>query len=61
MDQSLPKAVASDAAFEKEVEQTLVQIRALQMTLQSDREEIRILQTETRAIIDDVFSMLKAA
>lgn len=61
MNQSIPNNLTGDAALEAEVEQMLTQLKALQSQMKNDREEILALQSETRAILDDVFFALKAA
>lgn len=61
MNQSIPNNLTGDAALEAEVELLLSQTRALQSQMKDDREEIQALQKETRAILDDVFSSLRAA
>ncbi len=61
MNQSIPNNLSGDAALEAEVELLLAQTKVLQSQMKDDREEIQTLQNETRAILDDVFSMLRAA
>ena len=61
MNQSIPNNLTGDAALEAEVELLLAQTQVLQSQMKADREEIQTLQSETRAILDDVFSSLRAA
>jgi len=61
MNQSIPNNLSGDATLEAEVELLLAQTKVLQSQMEDDREEIQTLQNETRAILDDVFSMLRAA
>jgi peptidoglycan hydrolase CwlO-like protein len=61
MNQSIPSNLTGEAALEAEVEQMLTQLKALQSQIKNDREKILTLQSETRAILDNVFSVLKAA
>ncbi len=56
MNQSIPSNLTGDAALEAEVEQMLTQLKALQSQMGNDCEEILALQSETRAILDNVFS-----
>jgi len=53
---------ADDAsAHEALVEHYITEMKRLQQQMADDREEIIILQLETRAILDDVMVTLKAA
>ncbi len=61
MNQSIPNNLSGDAALEAEVELLLAQTKVLQSQMKDDHEEIQTLQNETRAILDDVFSMIRAA
>ena len=52
---------ADDAAHEALVDQYISGIKQLHEQMADDRQEILMLQSETRAILDDVMTTLKAA
>lgn len=48
-----------DAAYEKQVDLTMNQVKVLQQQMMDERQETLQLQAETRAILDDVMATLR--
>ena len=59
MDKS-PTIPKTDADYEAEVDFYLAATKRLQQSMAEDREEIKAMQEETRAILNNVMTLLKA-